>query len=112
MWNKSSPASPPKAVTDKQKHGRSDAEPHLWACWKLRRNPSSMKERAWLELFLRYVEVALESSERRSAVVELSTIVEATKRLNSTLDLAELLNIILGLTTRHSGAEPGAVTVN
>jgi sigma-B regulation protein RsbU (phosphoserine phosphatase) len=67
------------------------------------------KTRAWLELFRRYAEVALESSERRSAVIELSTIVEATKRLNSTLDLAELLNIILGLTTRHSGAERGTV---
>lgn len=67
------------------------------------------KTRVWLELFRRYAEVALESSERRSAVIELSTIVEATKRLNSTLDLAELLNIILGLTTRHSGAERGTV---
>ncbi len=63
----------------------------------------------WLELFRRYAEVALESSERRNAVIELSTIVEATKRLNSTLDLAELLNIILQLTTRHSGAERGTV---
>jgi len=67
------------------------------------------KTRSWLELFRRYAEVALESSERRSAVIELSTIVEATKRLNSTLDLAELLNIILGLTTRYSGAERGTV---
>jgi sigma-B regulation protein RsbU (phosphoserine phosphatase) len=67
------------------------------------------KTRSWLELVLRYAEVALESSERRSAVIELSTIVEATKRLNSTLDLAELLNIILGLTTRYSGAERGTV---
>ena len=67
------------------------------------------KTRAWLDLFRRYAEVALESSERRSAVIELSTIVEATKRLNSTLDLAELLNIILGLTIRHSGAERGTV---
>jgi hypothetical protein len=70
------------------------------------------RTRAWLELFLRYAEVALESSERRSAVIELSTIVEATKRLNSTLDLAELLNITWGPTTRHSGAEPGAVTAS
>jgi phosphoserine phosphatase RsbU/P len=67
------------------------------------------KTRAWMELFRRYAEVALESSERRNAVIELSTIVEATKRLNSTLDLAELLNIILGLTTRYSGAERGTV---
>jgi len=67
------------------------------------------KTSAWLELFRRYAEVALESSERRHAVIELSTIVEATKRLNSTLDLAELLNIILQLTTRHTGAERGTV---
>ncbi|MFY9802411.1 MAG: GAF domain-containing SpoIIE family protein phosphatase [Candidatus Acidiferrales bacterium] len=67
------------------------------------------KTRGWLELFRRYAEVALESSERRHAVIELSTIVEATKRLNSTLDLAELLNIILQLTTRHTGAERGTV---
>jgi len=63
----------------------------------------------WLHLFRQYAEVALESSERRNAVIELSTIVEATKRLNSTLDLAELLNIILQLTTRHTGAERGTV---
>ncbi|MFZ3214856.1 MAG: GAF domain-containing SpoIIE family protein phosphatase [Candidatus Acidiferrales bacterium] len=63
----------------------------------------------WLELFRRYAEVALESSERRHAVIELSTIVEATKRLNSTLDLAELLNIILQLTIRHTAAERGTV---
>ena len=73
------------------------------------KGPLDPKTRAWLELFRRYAEVALESSERRHAVIELSTIVEATKRLNSTLDLAELLNIILQLTTRHTGAERGTV---
>jgi phosphoserine phosphatase RsbU/P len=67
------------------------------------------KTRWWLDLFRLYAEVVLESSERRHAVIELSTIVEATKRLNSTLDLAELLNIILQLTTRHTGAERGTV---
>src|ERR1700735_3785997 len=71
--------------------------------------PLDEKTRIWLDLFRRYAEVALESSERRNAVIELSTIVEATKRLNSTLDLAELLNIILQLTTRHTGAERGTV---
>ncbi len=73
------------------------------------KGPLDPKTRGWLELFRRYAEVALESSERRHAVIELSTIVEATKRLNSTLDLAELLNIILQLTTRHTGAERGTV---
>ncbi|MGD0305684.1 MAG: GAF domain-containing SpoIIE family protein phosphatase [Candidatus Acidiferrales bacterium] len=67
------------------------------------------KNSEWLELFRRYAEIALESSERRNALIEMSTIVEATKRLNSTLDLAELLNIILQLTTRHTGAERGTV---
>src|ERR1700689_3237386 len=71
--------------------------------------PLDEKTRVWLDLFRRYAEVALESSERRNVVIELSTIVEATKRLNSTLDLAELLNIILQLTTRQTGAERGAV---
>jgi sigma-B regulation protein RsbU (phosphoserine phosphatase) len=73
------------------------------------KGPIDPRTRGWLELFRRYAEVALESSERRHAVIELSTIVEATKRLNSTLDLAELLNIILQLTTRHTGAERGTV---
>src|ERR1700734_3535639 len=71
--------------------------------------PLDEKTRIWLDLFRRYAEVALESSERRNAVIELSTIVEATKRLNSTLDLAELLNIILQLTIRQTGAERGTV---
>jgi sigma-B regulation protein RsbU (phosphoserine phosphatase) len=73
------------------------------------KGPLDPRTRGWLELFRRYAEVALESSERRHAVIELSTIVEATKRLNSTLDLAELLSIILQLTTRHTGAERGTV---
>ena len=73
------------------------------------KRPLDEKTRVWLDLFKRYAEVALESSERRNAVIELSTIVEATKRLNSTLDLAELLNIILQLTTRQTGAERGTV---
>ncbi|MGH9703365.1 MAG: PP2C family protein-serine/threonine phosphatase [Candidatus Acidiferrales bacterium] len=62
-----------------------------------------------LDLLSRYAEVALLNSERRYAVVELSTIVEATKRLNSTLDLGELINIILQLATRHTGADRGTV---
>ena len=99
--------------------GRERRPLHFW-CWgtasiqweSWRRRPKGQldpRTRGWLELFRRYAEVALESSERRHAVIELSTIVEATKRLNSTLDLAELLNIILQLTTRHTGAERGTV---
>jgi len=40
---------------------------------------------------------------------ELSSIVEATKRLNSTLDLGELIHIILQIATRQTGAERGTV---
>jgi len=63
----------------------------------------------WLRLVRRYADVALLSSERRSAVSELSIIVEATQRLNSTLDLAELIDIILHLATRYTGADRGTV---
>lgn len=87
--------------------GRGDSPVGVLEAWS--ENKLSTKTRDWLELFRRYAEVALESSERRHAVIELSTIVEATKRLNSTLDLAELLGIILQLTTRHTNAERGTV---
>jgi sigma-B regulation protein RsbU (phosphoserine phosphatase) len=40
---------------------------------------------------------------------ELSSIIEATKKLNSTLDLGELIHIILQIATRQSGAERGTV---
>ena len=63
----------------------------------------------WLRLVRRYVDIALVSSERRSAVSELSIVVEATQRLNSTLDLAELIDIILHLATRYTGADRGTV---
>ena len=59
-----------------------------------------------MDLFRRYAEVALESSERRHAVIELSTIVEATKRLNSTLDLAELSQHYFA--THHAAHRRGA----
>jgi serine phosphatase RsbU (regulator of sigma subunit) len=63
----------------------------------------------WLRLVRRYADVALASSERRSAVSELSIVLEATQRLNSTLDLAELIDIILHLATRYTGADRGTV---
>ncbi len=123
VWQESGelPAPDPRHI-ERILHGKN---PHVngeKATWVLGRGPNPVgvlearpkgeldpKTRGWLELFRRYAEVALESSERRHAVIELSTIVEATKRLNSTLDLAELLNIILQLTTRHTGAERGTV---
>lgn len=65
--------------------------------------------RGLLELYSRFAGVALASTERRHAVEELSSIVEATKRLNSTLDLGELINIILQMATRQTGADRGTV---
>ncbi|MGA8072846.1 MAG: GAF domain-containing SpoIIE family protein phosphatase [Candidatus Acidiferrales bacterium] len=63
----------------------------------------------WLRLVRRYADVVLVSSERRSAVSGLSIVLEATQRLNSTLDLAELIDIILHLATRYTGADRGTV---
>ena len=64
---------------------------------------------ASLAKFARIAAVALGHSEQQQAVQELSAILEATKLLNSTLDLPELLNIILGLSTRLCGADRGTV---
>lgn len=69
--------------------------------------PDSTRQR--LELFSHYAGVALSHTEKRRAVEELSGIVEATKRLNSTLDLGELINIILQLASRHTDADRGTV---
>jgi hypothetical protein len=71
--------------------------------------PLSAEKLEWLRLVRRYADLALLSSERRSAVSELSIVVEATQRLNSTLDLAELIDIILHLATRYTGADRGTV---
>ena len=65
--------------------------------------------RSVLDLYGRYVGVALSHNERRYALEELSSILEATKSLNSTIDLAELINIILHLASRQTGAERGTV---
>jgi len=62
-----------------------------------------------LGLYGRYAAVALASSERRGAMAELQSIIEATKTLNSTIDLAELMNIILRLASRQTGAERATV---
>jgi sigma-B regulation protein RsbU (phosphoserine phosphatase) len=63
----------------------------------------------WLEVFRRYAGVTLAHTEQLRVVDELTDIIEATKRLNSTLDLAELINIILQLATKHTKADRGAV---
>ncbi len=65
--------------------------------------------RGQLDLLARFAALALALAERRSAMEELSSIVEATKRLNSTLDLGELIRIILNLATRQTGAARGTV---
>ena len=65
--------------------------------------------RAQFELLARFAAIVLALAERRGAMEELSCIVEATKKLNSTLDLAELIHIILQIATRQTGAERGTV---
>jgi phosphoserine phosphatase RsbU/P len=65
--------------------------------------------RGQLDYLARFAAVVLALAERRGAMEELSCIVEATKRLNSTLDLGELIHIILQIATRQTGAERGTV---
>jgi phosphoserine phosphatase RsbU/P len=62
-----------------------------------------------LALLARFAALALALAERRGTMEELSSIVEATKRLNSTLDLGELIHIILQIATRQTGAGRGTV---
>jgi serine phosphatase RsbU (regulator of sigma subunit) len=71
--------------------------------------PLTPDTRHLLELYGHFAGVALSSTERRHAVEELRSVVEATKQLNSTLDLGELINIILQIATRQTGAERGTV---
>jgi phosphoserine phosphatase RsbU/P len=99
----------------------SDAEPRLWIGaigsddFRMRvleargAGPLGDSVRAQLDLLARFAAVVLALAERRGAMAELSSIVEATKRLNSTLDLGELLHIILQIATRQTGAERGTV---
>jgi sigma-B regulation protein RsbU (phosphoserine phosphatase) len=71
--------------------------------------PLPAEVRGHLEYLGRFAAVVLALAERRGAMEELSCIVEATKRLNSTLDLGELIHIILQIATRQTGAERGTV---
>lgn len=64
---------------------------------------------AQLALLARFSALALALAERRGTMEELSSIVEATKKLNSTLDLGELIHIILQIATRQTGAGRGTV---
>ena len=65
--------------------------------------------RAQLDFLARFAAVVLALAERRGAMEELSSIIEATKKLNSTLDLGELIHIILQIATRQTGADRGTV---
>ncbi|MGH9813843.1 MAG: hypothetical protein ACRD4T_11975, partial [Candidatus Acidiferrales bacterium] len=47
--------------------------------------------------------------EQQQTIDRLSFLVEANKALNSTLDLPELIGIILNLATRNTGADRGTV---
>jgi phosphoserine phosphatase RsbU/P len=71
--------------------------------------PLSDSVRAQMDFLGRFAAVVLALAERRGAMKELSCIVEATKKLNSTLDLGELIGIILQIATRQTGAERGTV---
>jgi len=68
-----------------------------------------LNARSQLDLLARFAAVVLALAERRGAMEELSSIVEATKKLNSTLDLGELIHIILQIATRQTGADRGTV---
>jgi serine phosphatase RsbU (regulator of sigma subunit) len=71
--------------------------------------PLEDRVRSQMDLLARFSAVVLALAERRGAMKELSSIVEATKKLNSTLDLGELISIILQIATRQTGAERGTV---
>jgi phosphoserine phosphatase len=69
----------------------------------------SEETKSQLALLARFAALALALAERRGTMEELSSIVEATKKLNSTLDLGELIHIILQIATRQTGAGRGTV---
>jgi serine phosphatase RsbU (regulator of sigma subunit) len=62
-----------------------------------------------LEKLVRIAEAGLSHAHEQHVLQELSAILEATKLLNSTLDLSELINIILQLSTRLCSADRGTV---
>jgi sigma-B regulation protein RsbU (phosphoserine phosphatase) len=71
--------------------------------------PLEDRVRSQMDLLARFAAVVLALAERRGAMKELSSIIEATKKLNSTLDLGVLIGIILQIATRQTGAERGTV---
>lgn len=111
-----------KLTTEKDFSGQdAEAGGSRWVC-SLRRNSevlgvlevcgtASLSDKALdaLETFARIAEAALSRADQQRAVQKLSAILEATKLLNSTLNLSELINIILQLAARLSGADRGTV---
>ncbi len=114
------PAAAGRAIAAELEDG-SGAEPTLWTGalgsddFRVRvleargTAPLADSVRAQLDLLARFAAVILALAERRGAMEELSSIIEATKRLNSTLDLGELIHIILQIATRQTGADRGTV---
>lgn len=70
-------------------------------------------ELTWMNVFGRFAGLLLKDAARfeesRRTLNQLSFLVEATKTLNSTLDLGELLDIILKLATRQTRADRGTL---
>ena len=70
---------------------------------------------SWARLYAGVAAVTMDDArvllESRKAITQLQFLVEASQVLNSTLDLAELLDLILKLALREIGADRGSVYV-
>jgi sigma-B regulation protein RsbU (phosphoserine phosphatase) len=73
------------------------------------KKPLDQEARSLLALFARFAASALTGVDHRRTIETLSSINEATKQLNSTLDLGELINIVLQLASRQTSADRGTV---
>lgn len=77
------------------------------------REPFSDSGLGWARVYASISAVTLEDArvllESRKAITQLQFLVEASQVLNSTLDLAELLDLILKLALREIGADRGSV---
>ena len=101
--------------------GAQSTGPHHWACALIGGNERLGVLEVWgteelgpqapqvMELYARFARLALAHREQSRTIEELSSIVQASMVLNSTLDLGELINIILQLATRQTQAERGTV---
>lgn len=73
------------------------------------REPLTITTQALLEKFVQIAAAALGRAAEEKTVLNLSEMLEATKLLNSTLDLPELLDVILLLSKRLCAADRGTV---